>query len=140
MGEETNRHLRSEKAALASGVQQNGTAGEVSAMRSCYGAVVPHKPPVEVGKAIEALQLLAVGGSGPVRDSRDFGGIHLELPLRYDETEKGSSGAMKLIFLGFDKQLVLQESLQHCADMILMILERAGVDKNIIQINKHKPA
>lgn len=46
---------------------------------------------------------------------------------------------MKLAFLGFDKQPVLQEPLQNHTDVLCVFLWCAGVDEDVIQIHKDKP-
>lgn len=52
-----------------------------------------------------------------------------------DEAEKGSKGGMKLRFIGFDKYLIFQEALQHCTDLLLVFLEGARVNQDVLQIN-----
>lgn len=88
------------------------------------------------GTAQETFQLFAIGGRGPLRNSTDLRGIHLNVALRDDEPQECDGGNMKLTFLCFGKELVIEEALKNLADMLDVSLFIRGENEDVIQVNK----
>lgn len=59
---------------------------------------------------------------GPLCSNLNFVGVHLNLISLKNEPQKGYGGDMELTLLSLYEQLILHESVQHCPDMISVLL------------------
>lgn len=60
-------------------------------------AKAPDGTSAEISKAQESLNLLVTRGHGPLIDSADPSGVHLNAVLRDDEPRESNDGGMELV-------------------------------------------
>ena len=102
------------------------------------GAVVMDEPPIAIGKPQEPLEGLPVSGGWPLLHFAHLLWVHGDAASGDDVPQEGGRGTGELTLLCHDEQAVLQEALEHLADMNLVRLSILGENENVVQINKNK--
>ena len=73
---------------------------------------------VNINKPKETLNLLMSSGNGPINNNTNLFWVHLDLPFRHDESQEGHGEHVKLTFISFNKELVMEEALEDPLDML----------------------
>ena len=90
---------------------------------------------VIIAKSNKGLQILFLERHGPVSHSGDFGRVHTDLSVLDYHTKVLDQGFVEITFLRFEIEFIFAKDFQDLRNSALMILERFGEYKDVIEVN-----
>src|ERR1700761_3463190 len=90
---------------------------------------------VIIAKSKKGLQILFLERHGPVGHSGDLGRVHTDLSVLDNHSEIFDRGFVEVAFLRFEIEFVFAKNFQYLRNSSLVILERFGEDKDVVEID-----